>query len=335
MSIKKMPIAQFVAELKAAEARKDGYIMCATGQNPKQWSVNSWWFEGQYSGSQLKYALHWRENAARVWDCNGLAEGIYKDFSGVDINTKARHNYSQWCDPKGKGDIPIEYRVPGCAVFVHNPDAGYITHVGYLVEPVESGNPKGDWYVIEARGVAHGVVKTKLYDRPWNRWGLMTKYFDYSAPVGNEILGARILRNGCEGNDVKELQSMLIELDYNLGKWGADGDFGDTTERAVEEFQAFHDCDIDGIVGPETLEALEKAYAGRNEIVEYPKKVEIVDGNCFVRSAPNTRGKKLGVVYRRTKLEFGGAISENGWYLVNYNNKNAWVSGKYGKLVAE
>lgn len=335
MSIKKMPINLFVKELKAAEARHDGYIMCATGQNPRQWAADSWWYEGQYSGSYLRAALKWRETAERVWDCNGLAEGLYKDFSGVDINTKARTNYSQWCDPKGKGAVPVERRVPGCAVFIYSSSDGYITHVGYLIEPVVAGKPEGDWYVIEARGVTYGVVKTKLNDRPWNRWGWMTKYFDYDGQDGGEILGSRILRNGCEGEDVKHLQTMLIELEYNLGSWGADGDFGDATERAVEEFQGYHDCEIDGIVGPETLSALEKAHAGRNDNAQSPTKVEITNGNCFVRAEPNTSGKKLGVAYRRTRLEYGGAISETGWYRVKYNGKHGWVSGKYGKLIAD
>ena len=91
MPIKRMPIGQFVTELEAALNRKDGYIMGSRGQNPKKWSKDSWWFT-QYSGSQKVKALYWREHAARVWDCNGLAEGIYEDFSGVNINTKARFN---------------------------------------------------------------------------------------------------------------------------------------------------------------------------------------------------------------------------------------------------
>ena len=178
MSITKMPAAEFVAELKAALSRKDGYIMGATGQNPQKWSASSWWFT-QYSGSQKTKALYWREHAARVWDCNGLAEGIYKDYTGTDINTKARYNYSQWCDPKGSGLIPAEYRVPGAAVF-WGEKASTITHVAYLVEPVDPDHPEADWKLIEARGVNYGVVETKLLARKPQYWGLMTKYFDYS-----------------------------------------------------------------------------------------------------------------------------------------------------------
>ena len=80
MAIKKMPIGKFVSELEAALNRKDGYIMGSKGQNPKKWAANSWWYT-QYSGDQKKKALYWREHAERVWDCNGMAEGIYEDFS--------------------------------------------------------------------------------------------------------------------------------------------------------------------------------------------------------------------------------------------------------------
>ena len=119
-----------------------------------------------------------REHAPLVMDCNGLAEGGYQKETGVNINARARNNYSSWCNPKGTGKIPAAHRVPGAAVFIHN--GSYVSHVGFLWKPVVSGKPEGDWWVIEARGVLYGVVATKLNARGWNRWGLMTKYFDYS-----------------------------------------------------------------------------------------------------------------------------------------------------------
>jgi len=180
---KKVSAADFAAFLKKRLAAKDGYIMGATGQDPKTWAKNSWWFT-QYSGQQREKALYWRENAERVWDCAGLAEGYYRDMTGADVNTRARYVYSGWCSVKGEGKIPAGRRVPGAAVFIHSASEGAITHVGYLVEPVDAKNPAGDWYVIEARGVMYGVVRTKLSERGWNRWGLMDKYFDYAQAGG-------------------------------------------------------------------------------------------------------------------------------------------------------
>ena len=62
------------------------------------------------------------------------------------------------------------------------------------------------------------------------------------------------------GADVQELQSMLIGLGYDLGKWGADGDFGSDTQSAVKKFQQDYRLDVDGAAGPDTLEALKNAY---------------------------------------------------------------------------
>jgi len=42
MAIEKMPIALFVKQLGEAFERGDGYIMGATGQNPRRWKVDSW-----------------------------------------------------------------------------------------------------------------------------------------------------------------------------------------------------------------------------------------------------------------------------------------------------
>lgn len=334
---KKMPISKFIAECEAAYKRADGYIMGSTGQNPKNWSKSSWWFT-QYSGSQKTKALYWREYAARVWDCNGMAEGMYKDWSGVDINTKARYNYANWCDPKGKGTIPVKYRVPGAAVFWGD-SASSIHHVAYLYKPVEANNPAGDWYIIEARGVMYGVVRTKLNSRKPTHWGLMTKYFDYEntsvdyTPV-EQHLGDRLLKNGCEGNDVKELQTSLIRLGFSCGKYGADGDFGDATEMAVRAFQDKFDLDVDGEYGPKSHAVMEKELAKLNTstTTEKSKKVLIDGGNCYVRAEPNTAGKILGVAMDDNTYDFAGEISENGWHKIKYEDTTGWVSGKYSDL---
>lgn len=60
-----------------------------------------------------------------------------------------------------------------------------------------------------------------------------------------------------QGSDVKAVQEKLIALGFDLGKSGADGFFGDATEKAVAEFQEREDLTpIDGIVGDRTKKAL-------------------------------------------------------------------------------
>lgn len=261
--------AEFAAFVKARAAKKDGYIMGATGQDPSGWKNNSWWI-AQYdpanpnagsaaSASTLKKAKYWRDNAERVWDCNGLAEGYYKDQTGVDINSKARFNYSGWCGIKGTGSIPAAYRVPGAAVFSGS-TAATISHVGFLLEPVDPDNPAGDWYVGEARSVQYGVVITKLNGRGWQWWGLMDKYFDYGEikPIEEDPieLGDRTLRKGDKGEDVRALQRELNARGYDSGE--ADGIFGKATEAAVRAYQKANGLTADGIAGKQTYAALDR-----------------------------------------------------------------------------
>lgn len=155
----------------------------------------------------------------------------------------------------------------------------------------------------------------------------------YEGPVEDKPvpLGSRLLKDGCEGDDVKLLQEYLISLDYNLGKWGADGDFGDATELAVIAFQRASGLDDDGIYGPLTHKALMEAIEASNANI-IGAVVRIEGGDCWVRTAPNTTGVKIGVAKAGSELKYQGSTSDNGWLLVEYDNQNGWVSGKYGKV---
>lgn len=69
----------------------------------------------------------------------------------------------------------------------------------------------------------------------------------YSATFHFDHLGDRVLRNGSRGSDVREMQSSLMKLGYNLGSYGADGIFGSVTERAVRKFESDEGLTVDGI----------------------------------------------------------------------------------------
>ena len=65
-----------------------------------------------------------------------------------------------------------------------------------------------------------------------------------------------LVKKGSTGAAVEQLQEMLIAQGYSCGKWGADGDFGDDTLKAVKSFQRDHGLEVDGEVGPITWAAL-------------------------------------------------------------------------------
>lgn len=342
MATVRMAASTFVAELEAALKRKDGYIMGSKGQNPKKWATNSWWFT-QYSGKQREKALYWREHAARVWDCNGMAEGIYEDFSGKDINSKARYNFANWCDPRGTGLIPAKYRVPGAAVFWGD-TASSIHHVAYLFKPVTEGNPSGDWYIIEARGVNYGVVKTKLNERRPNYWGLMTKYFDYTEeerkkdpePVYN--LGDRALKEGMTGDDVKMLQEALNSIGYELAM---DGIFGQATVEAVFDFKSSQNIKTSAGVVNATYGT--KAHAALMKVIndsedpqpDAPVKPRTVlvyaPGSWNVRKGPGTSYGIVTIVKQGASFAYV-STADNGWMQVEINGGYGWISPKCAEV---
>jgi hypothetical protein len=51
---------------------------------------------------------------------------------------------------------------------------------------------------------------------------------------------------------VAEFQGILIALGYDLGKTGADGNFGTETRSAVRAFQSDNELTPDGVAGPNT-----------------------------------------------------------------------------------
>lgn len=147
---------------------------------------------------------------------------------------------------------------------------------------------------------------------------------------------ARVLYNFTEGPDVKEMQSMLISVGYSCGSCGADGEFGNDTEKAVKKFQKDKGLTVTGKYDVTTRDALTALLDAQKPEAEPEKArhVKIEKGKqCYVRTAPNTSGKILGVAHSEDMLIYQGQTSEDGWHLVSFNNQNGWLSGKYGKLV--
>lgn len=66
------------------------------------------------------------------------------------------------------------------------------------------------------------------------------------------------IRLGSKGEAVSKAQRLLIERKYDLGYTGADGDFGEYTEKAVKAFQEKCGLEVDGVIGPKTWEELVK-----------------------------------------------------------------------------
>ena len=128
------------------------------------------------------------------------------------------------------------------------------------------------------------------------------------------------LMKGDKGTAVKELQTMLIAVGYDLV---ADGSFWTLTENAVKDYQKKHGLTIDGYYGPKTKAHLTKKY---NSFKPYLVKITCTTLN--VRKGAGTSYKvatqvKKNQVYTivEEKNGWGKLKSGVGWICLQYTKK--------------
>lgn len=140
------------------------------------------------------------------------------------------------------------------------------------------------------------------------------------------------LSRGDYGTAVRAMQEALLKWDSKcLPKYGADGDFGAETEKAVKAFQKASGLPVTGVYDEATRAKLTGAQPAEK------KQVKITGDTVNVRSAPGTSGKKLGVVKKGVLLPYQDEdkiVSGTAWHLVEYRGTNAWISGKFSKVVS-
>ncbi len=90
------------------------------------------------------------------------------------------------------------------------------------------------------------------------------------------------LRIGARGDSVRQLQTQLNQLGFL--QLGIDGQFGPITERAVREFQRSHKITVDGIVGPQTLRAIEQAAASKPGVTSPAPQPPLAHGTPTLRN---------------------------------------------------
>jgi murein L,D-transpeptidase YcbB/YkuD len=191
------------------------------------------------TGSRL-YIINQLEKALSVAKKHKFDEGPFADL----INTVRKNKINNDIFLKIKGvhdDINNQIK----AIAAHHAetdleDKQLGTMTDYYIEVRR--------YTRNATAAAHNIVKSA------------------SKSSGKKSSGKRKclklpLGRGCTGELVKKIQKLLILVGYRrqLGKTGADGDYGGRTVRAVKEFQKDNtSLKVDGVVGKLTFQALKE-----------------------------------------------------------------------------
>ena len=291
-------------------------------------------YPAHYGASRMATYRKHIADKRKSTDCVGLIKGyLWANAAGDPVYDKLTDKSANgmYSAAKVRGAIGSIPERPGLLV-------RYDGHIGVYL---------GNGEVVEARGFAYGVVMTRLSARPWTNW-CECPYLAYGAsaaalpdaiadayPLG---FGERSLRLGHTGADVACLQRALIALDYSVGKWGCDGDFGTATHNALAAYQHSKNLTSDGVCGPKTRAALECDLPDTHDTDEDDaeitpaKLVTILGGNANIRLSPDTGGKIMGVARNGDSLPFAGETSPNGWQRVWLDREAGWISGLYAKL---
>lgn len=117
---------------------------------------------------------------------------------------------------------------------------------------------------------------------------------------------------GDEGDKVKEIQQKLIQLGYQLNG-GADGVFGQSTLKAVKDFQAKYGLTVDGIVGQQTLKKLDEVLQqiNKNKQVEQNIKIQEVMKMKLIDFIGEERMNKVVTVLREARQD--GILKSDEW----------------------
>ena len=228
--------------------------------------------------SAVLYGARWIGKV--VFDCANLIRWAAKKAGFPNVHSGS--NLIFGCDVRATGKLKSGKRtdgqplLPGTLVFTGE-KTGEHGHVGAYA---------GNGIVIEDVGTQTGVTTSKITASKWTYWGeLKCMDFDVaegetvppanpaenapSAPADNSGNNSPSLppdapndpvfieiRKGDRGDRVKELPFLLIRKGYSCGSTGADGIFGNNTEKAVKAFQTDSGRAANGIVDAATWAAL-------------------------------------------------------------------------------
>jgi hypothetical protein len=197
----------------------------------------------------------------RFFDCRGFTYWVLLQVYGWKLMgagaTSQWNNADNW---KAQGTIDEMPKDTLCCLFVQKGKTMSHTGFGLNNETVECSS-----------GVQHFTQRKAK----WTHWGVPKCVDDTPTPSPSptpEPTPAKkpTLRRGSKGEYVTLAQTELINKGYYCGFFGADGEFGAATEKAVRAFQKDYGLVIDGIIGEKTWAALDQTEPATTYTVSIP-----------------------------------------------------------------
>lgn len=248
----------FIAYLEEQVTNMSIYVWGAQGQ--KYPTLTAAWIKSKETNAvHRRDALKMYERACkaghekdcRAFDCSGLGMYWLYNVKKIYKSDMTANGMKGKCKAISKGQVKRGDWV--FRTYKTGAKKGQAYHIGYVVD--EKLN------VIEAKGRAYGVIKSKFDGSYWNTYGRPEVFKDeIEKEPEPKVVFIRVLKKGQSGADVKELQRLLnIAGGYNLAE---DGQFGTKTEKAVKSYQKLKGLTVDGKAGKNTIRALGGVWNG-------------------------------------------------------------------------
>lgn len=151
------------------------------------------------------------------------------------------------------------------------------------------------------------------------------------------------LSKGDKGNDVKTMQTMLIACGYSCGSYGADGDFGSGSDKALRKFQGDYGLTVDGKYGSKSKAKLESVYNQKKSSKSLGTYKVTAKSGLYVREGAGTnydivpKNKLTKNAQEHAKsngaLRYGTRVTVKEWKNGFARIPSGWVSGDYLKKV--